>query len=36
MPIENIIVMAYDDVANDEENPFIGKLFNTPDGNDVY
>merc|ERR1719329_2120832 len=32
--------MAYDDVANDEENPFPGKLFNKPDPNgpgvDVY
>jgi legumain len=28
--------MSYDDVAADEENPFPGKLFNKPDGEDVY
>mmetsp|Transcript_43191 Transcript_43191/g.91802 ORF Transcript_43191/g.91802 Transcript_43191/m.91802 type:complete len:473 (-) Transcript_43191:216-1634(-) len=30
---ERIIVMAYDDVAHDKENPFPGKLFNVPDPN---
>jgi len=33
---DNIITLMYDDVANDFENPFPGKLFNKPDGNDVY
>ena len=37
---ENIIVMAYDDVANDPSNPFPGKLYNKPTytktGKDVY
>lgn len=37
---QNIIVFAYDDVANDSENPFPGKLFNKPTyakpGKDVY
>jgi legumain len=33
---ENIIVFAYDDVANNSRNPFPGKVFNKPDGNDVY
>ena len=28
--------MAYDDIANDPENPIPGKLFNKPDGKDVY
>jgi legumain len=28
--------MAYDDIANDEENPIPGKIFNKPDGEDVY
>ncbi|EAR87483.2 peptidase C13 family protein (macronuclear) [Tetrahymena thermophila SB210] len=30
---ENIIVMSYNDVANDPQNPFPGKLFNKPDVN---
>lgn len=29
-------MMAYDDVANDSENPFPGQLFNKPNGQDVY
>ena len=41
VPKENIIVMLYDDVANDPLNPFPGKLFNKPSnssypGIDVY
>jgi legumain len=40
IPKENIIVFAYDDIANDSENPFPGKVFNKPDptgqGKDVY
>jgi len=39
MPKENIILFAYDDVANNNENPFKGKLFNKPStgaGVDVY
>ena len=28
--------MAYDDIANNSENPFPGKLFNKPNGQDVY
>lgn len=28
--------MSYDDVANDPENPIPGKLFNKPNGEDVY
>lgn len=39
-PKDNIIVMAYDDIANDEQNPIKGKIFNKPDpkgpGKDVY
>jgi legumain len=41
IPDERIIVMIYDDIANDPENPFPGKLFNKPTaagtpGVDVY
>lgn len=40
IPASNIILMAYDDIANNSENPFPGKLFNKPDpngpGKDVY
>jgi len=41
IPESNIIVMAYDDIANNSENPFPGKLFNKPTaagtaGVDVY
>lgn len=36
IPESNIIVMAYDDVANDPENPIPGKMFNKPNGEDVY
>ena len=36
IPKENIIVMAYNDVAWDDENPFPGQLFNQKDGDDVY
>lgn len=37
---EKIIVMAYDDIANNVKNPFMGKIFNKPTygapGVDVY
>ena len=36
IPESNIITMSYDDVAGDSENPIPGKLFNKPDGQDVY
>lgn len=39
MPKENIIVFAYDDIANSSENPVPGKVFNKPsktEGVDVY
>lgn len=36
IPEEQIIVMAYDDVAWDDENPVPGKLFNKQEGQDVY
>jgi len=41
IPDENIIVMAYDDIASSPRNPFPGKLFNQPsvagvEGKDVY
>jgi len=35
-PEANIITMAYDDIANDPENPIPGKLYNKPNGDDVY
>lgn len=36
IPKENIIVFAFDDIANYIENPFPGQLFNKPDGENVY
>ena len=41
IPASNIIVMAYDDIANSPANPFPGQLFNAPTpkgtpGVDVY
>lgn len=36
IPEEQIIVMSFDDVAMDNENPFKGQLYNKPDGKDVY
>jgi legumain len=36
IPEDHIIVMAVDDLVNDEENPFPGQLFNEPNGPDVY
>jgi len=40
IPQDNIITMAYDDIAHNSENPFPGKIFNKPDpegpGIDVY
>jgi len=41
VPPQNVIVMIYDDIANDPANPFPGKLFNQPTtsgtpGVDVY
>jgi legumain len=32
----NIITFAYDDIANNSQNPYKGKLFNRPNGSDVY
>lgn len=31
-----IIVFAYDDIAENRQNPFKGEVFNQPDGPDVY
>ena len=36
IPASNIIVFSYDDVASSSQNPFKGKLYNKPDGDDVY
>lgn len=36
IPPENIIVFAYDDIAKNVRNPFPGKVFNKPNGDDVY
>uniref|UniRef100_A0A915N244 legumain n=1 Tax=Meloidogyne javanica TaxID=6303 RepID=A0A915N244_MELJA len=33
---ENIITMMYDDIANNTQNPHKGKIFNSPEGHDVY
>ena len=32
----NIVVFAFDDIANNQRNPFPGQVFNHPDGSDVY
>ncbi|KAK7904571.1 hypothetical protein WMY93_017178 [Mugilogobius chulae] len=36
IPDENIIVMMYDDLAQNEANPTPGELINQPNGTDVY
>ncbi|CAG2166500.1 unnamed protein product, partial [Oppiella nova] len=36
IPDENIIVFHYDDIANNKENKYPGKVFNNPDHKDVY
>ena len=36
IPEDQIIVFAYDDIASNSQNPFPGKIFNKPDGDDVY
>uniref|UniRef100_A0A7E4UUI6 legumain n=1 Tax=Panagrellus redivivus TaxID=6233 RepID=A0A7E4UUI6_PANRE len=33
---DKIITMMYDNIANNPKNPYPGKIYNTPDGNDVY
>ena len=36
IPEENIIVFAYDDIAQNTQNPIKGQIFNQPNGKDVY
>jgi len=36
IPDENIVVMMYDDIANNAQNPTKGEVINHPDGKDVY
>ncbi|KAF7240385.1 hypothetical protein EG68_11120 [Paragonimus skrjabini miyazakii] len=36
IPKENIITFMYDDIANNEENPYPGKIFNDYNHKDVY
>lgn len=36
IPDENIVVMMYDDIANDRSNPTPGIIINKPNGDDVY
>lgn len=36
IPEDQIITFAYDDIANNSQNPFPGELFNKPNGSDVY
>lgn len=36
IPAANIIVFAYDDIALSPSNPIKGKIFNKPNGPDVY
>ncbi|KAE9550616.1 hypothetical protein FO519_006159, partial [Halicephalobus sp. NKZ332] len=33
---EKIIVLMYDDIAHNPQNPYMGKIFNKPNGSDVY
>ncbi|KAG8449025.1 hypothetical protein GDO86_015910 [Hymenochirus boettgeri] len=36
IPDEQIVVMMYDDIANNDENPTKGVIINRPNGSDVY
>lgn len=36
IPAANIITFAYDDIAMSSQNPYPGKVFNKPDGKDIY
>ena len=36
VPDDKIIVMMYDDIAFNKENPTPGKIINHPNGTDVY
>ncbi|KAG7461613.1 hypothetical protein MATL_G00192930 [Megalops atlanticus] len=36
IPDEQIIVMMYDDIAYNKENPFKGNIINEPNGSNVY
>ncbi|XP_077179646.1 legumain [Paroedura picta] len=36
IPDEQIVVMMYDDIANNEQNPTPGVIINRPNGTDVY
>lgn len=36
IPDERIVVMMYDDIANNTQNPTKGVVINHPDGSDVY
>lgn len=33
---DNIITMMYDDIAHNQQNPHPGKIFNRPNGENVY
>uniref|UniRef100_A0A914RKM5 Legumain n=1 Tax=Parascaris equorum TaxID=6256 RepID=A0A914RKM5_PAREQ len=36
IPEEHIITMMYDDIANNERNPYPGKIYNKPHGEELY
>lgn len=36
IPESNIILLAFDDIAHNKANPFPGKIFNSPNGTNVY
>ena len=36
IPASNIIVFIYNDIALNADNPFPGKIFNKPNGQDIY
>ncbi|PVD26556.1 hypothetical protein C0Q70_14233 [Pomacea canaliculata] len=36
IPDDQIVVMMYDDIANNKENPYKGNIINQPNGTNVY
>jgi legumain len=36
IPASNVVLMMYDDIANDPSNPFPGNIINKPNGTNLY
>lgn len=36
IPKSNVVLMMYDDIANDPSNPFPGTIINKPNGTNLY